>query len=258
MLNYHIAGYMRKNTNTIIIISLLLVGLVVIGLLRLGFWQLERAADKKAYFEQVLIRTALPHQRLSTLILGDVKTQDLNQYPVKVAGTLLHQFTFLLDNVTHNGRVGYHVIVPLLSDDYSPQIVLVNLGWVANNGYRELLPELEQWPGIIEVRGSLHQPVDNPYAFEAGNTTTWPRVIGQLDIDNIQQQLETTQGRARLLPAVLRVDESLELGYQKKWLWVNMSVEKHIGYAVQWFALALTLCILTFWFYWRVRTKEKL
>lgn len=257
---------MRKNPKAMIITSLGLITLVFAGLLKLGLWQLERADQQRQYFKQVVMRKAQPHQPIFQLIARQRPSQGsdpiappaLSQLPVKAVGRLLHQFTFLLDNVTHNGRVGYQVIVPLLIDDYAQQLLLVNLGWLASTGYRDQLPALTQWPGMIEIRGNLHQPSHNPYALLWPATTTWPRVIGQLDIEEISAQLSAQMSKVTVFPAVLRLDKSLELGYQKKWFWVNVSVEKHIAYAMQWFALAATLAILTYLFYRRLRTKESL
>ena len=72
---------MRKNAKAMIIISLILVTLVFVGLLKLGFWQLERAEQKRQYFKQIAKRTALPHQPMSRLIQRKAPDQELNQVP---------------------------------------------------------------------------------------------------------------------------------------------------------------------------------
>ncbi len=242
---------MTKNISTLVIMTLIFIALVFAGLIKLGMWQLDRADEKEQYFSSIMVRTAQPHQPLAS-----VTAQDLSQYPVVVSGTLLHQYTFLLDNITNNGRVGYHVLVPLLIDDYAAKVIVVNLGWVAGNGYRDILPELNTWSGSVEITGNLHQPSDNPYAFEMKAGDKWPRVIAQIELDKITQQLQIPLGDLHLFPAVLRIEPAHQVGYQKQWLWVNMSVEKHLGYAVQWFTLAATLLILTGVFWRRNSQKE--
>lgn len=232
---------MIKNTNTMAIIALGLVLIVFIGLLKLGFWQLERAQQKRHYFErteQLIDSQPLDVQSLFNQV-------QLSQQPVQASGKLLHQYTFLLDNVTFNGRVGYNVIVPMLVDDYQRKLVLINLGWVASTGYRDLLPNLQQWQGAVEVIGNLHQPTSNPFTLTAIEVADWPKVIGELNIQTMTEQLAQEIENLTLLKSIIRVSPFNSVGYQKQWLWVNMSVEKHLGYAMQWFALAFTLLILT-------------
>jgi cytochrome oxidase assembly protein ShyY1 len=55
--------------------------------------------------------------------------------------------------------------------------------------------------------------------------------------------LERRLGRA-LFPDVVRLESSP--GLDTGWIVVNLTPEQHLGYAVQWFALATALAILTF------------
>ena len=59
------------------------------------------------------------------------------------------------------------------------------------------------------------------------------------------KQLAENIEQLTVFNSIVRVSPFTTVGYQKQWLWVNMSVEKHLGYAMQWFALAFTLLILT-------------
>jgi cytochrome oxidase assembly protein ShyY1 len=244
---------MIKKGKAITIVSVLFVVTVALGLVKLGLWQLDRAEQKRQYLNRVTERIALPHHKIERLFGQVSDVDDLSQYPVVATGYLQHQYTFLLDNVTHMRRVGYQVIVPLLIDDVSGQLILVNLGWVESTGFREQLPKLSQWRGKLALKGSLHQPKANPYAFNTVNNSDWPQVIGQLELDKMAKLLRVKVVNATIFPAILRLEPSSELGYQKKWLWVNMSVEKHLGYAMQWFALAVTLVGLSGLFYRKFR-----
>jgi len=248
---------MIRNAKAITIISIVVsisfVSLIALGLIKLGLWQLDRAEQKRQYLDQVSARIALPHQNIQLLFDQAKTAKSLSQLPVKATGYLLHQYTFLIDNVTYMGRVGYQVIVPLLIDDFSHQLVLVNLGWVVSTGFREQLPSLQSWTGKLALTGNLHQPKNNPYAFDAVNNDNWPQVIGQIKPDEMAKSLQLKIDKAQVFPAILRLDPSSELGYQKKWLWLNMSVEKHLGYAMQWFALAVTLVVLSGLFYRKYR-----
>jgi surfeit locus 1 family protein len=51
-----------------------------------------------------------------------------------------------------------------------------------------------------------------------------------------------------LLPFVLRLSPASEQGYTREWqLRTGLTPERHLGYAVQWFALAAALLTLCIW-----------
>jgi len=69
----------------------------------------------------------------------------------------------------------------------------------------------------------------------------WPRLVNAVDAAALWRELGR-QGLAdelRLEPGPAR--------YVGAWPLVNMSPDKHLGYALQWFALAATLLGLTVW-----------
>jgi surfeit locus 1 family protein len=71
----------------------------------------------------------------------------------------------------------------------------------------------------------------------------WPRVVQWLDLDCIQEQL----GKP-LLPFVLRLAPQADFGYARDWqVRAGLTAERHVGYAVQWFALAVALVALSLW-----------
>ena len=48
-----------------------------------------------------------------------------------------------------------------------------------------------------------------------------------------------------LAPGILKLDEASPGAFRTGWQAVNMMPERHTGYALQWFGLALALAILT-------------
>jgi surfeit locus 1 family protein len=68
----------------------------------------------------------------------------------------------------------------------------------------------------------------------------WPRVLSFPKQAALEQQL----GR-KLLPGLLLLDASLPDGYERIWEGhIGLRPERHIGYAVQWFALAAAAAII--------------
>jgi cytochrome oxidase assembly protein ShyY1 len=71
----------------------------------------------------------------------------------------------------------------------------------------------------------------------------WPRVVQHVDLARIQEQLGVP-----LLPFVLRLSPASDHGYERDWpVRAGLTLERHVGYAVQWFALAAALVGLCVW-----------
>ena len=238
----------RLAINTMTILGLVVLFVVLI---RLGFWQLNSADKKQQSIDarEHAMNTAmskLPHAR-------EVKKYHAQR--VSLRGRFDFEQTLLLDNKILNGLVGYHVLIPFYpSTDESAEVVLVDTGWIAAGSRREILPTLISWQNIDQVSGFIYQSELNPFIHnvEQSKSISFPLVISQFDIDELATLFDVG-----VYPAMIRLDPVSEWGYEKQWLWQNrMTPEKHRGYAVQWFALAATLLLLSSVFIWRLNRKQ--
>ncbi len=123
--------------------------------------------------------------------------------------------------------------------------LLVNRGWLPVGPDRGQLPDLavsEQT--LTEVGLIVATPASGLVLGSSGyDEDGWPRVVQQVDLARIEEQLG-----APLLPFVLRLSPNSEHGYVREWqIRPGLSPERHVGYAVQWFALALALVALCMW-----------
>ncbi|MGB1297154.1 MAG: SURF1 family protein [Psychrobium sp.] len=241
----------RLAINTVAIVGLLFLLLV---LMRLGFWQLNKAESKE--YSMALRQSVMAK---SIHVLPQTFDSELQQsQKVAIQGRLDFDKTLLLDNKINNGKVGYEVLVPLLvneivaarvnGDSNAKQWVMVNLGWVAAGNSRAQLPQLTRWSGQKHIVGYLYKPQLNPFIVNSGSEqTNFPIVVPEFD----RKVVEHIYGRV-IYPAMIRLSNDSNWGYLKNWQWVNrMTPEKHRGYAFQWFALALTLVVLSCVFIWR-------
>ena len=73
-----------------------------------------------------------------------------------------------------------------------------------------------------------------------------PAPVQTLYWDNWQQELAALAGR-HLLPFEVRIDPDSPLALTAEWPVVNQSSSQHIGYAVQWFAMAGVLFLIGIW-----------
>ncbi|MEH6651551.1 MAG: SURF1 family protein [Motiliproteus sp.] len=224
----------------------LLLAITLVPLLTgLGVWQLDRADEK-----QRLLERADQQPVLQSLPIA----HDTAQLPqaVRLQANLDDQRLLLLDNRTRQGRVGYELLV-LFRDLDSQQWAIVNLGWMEGPTDRSLLP-INPLPASVTNRPVTLQgflvSADPGYQLQHDNWQLgWPKRIQQPDLKQFEQVFGLP-----LYPAVLRLTESLDvtlkLPLNTEWSLVNMTPTKHLGYAVQWFGLALALLGLLVWYGW--------
>lgn len=220
-------------------------------LLSLGFWQLDRAAQKRALLEAYGDRpTDTPFQ----LSPGFAPDADWRYRRAEAVGSYMADRQFLLDNRVYRGRAGYQVLTPLRIAD-TDYAVLVNRGWVPQGATRADLPALPT-PADAELRveGLVDLPHDKVFVLGEGEDRDpgWPKVL-----QRIRLELQAEQLGLRLLPLVLLLAEDQPGGFVRDWNPIVIGPERHVGYAVQWFALAAVLVILYFWVNVRKRALDE-
>ena len=206
--------------------------MVVAILVSLGQWQLERADEKRAILEQSKQNLQQP----ATLLPDTLDDLESWRYrKVYFEGTPLHTRQFLLDNQVRNGRAGFNVLTIFKLNQH--QHILVDRGWIPIKTTRDKLPDVSIPPQPLRIEGYLYIPYGEPFKVNKDiEITGWPRIIAYLDFAEISRHSDT------IFPAfILRMDKDMPAGYQRDWPLAALSPDKHLGYAVQWFALAATV-----------------
>ena len=217
--------------------------LVFFGLIKLSLWQFERSYEKQQRLANIEM---LSQQQALDLnfVLKDVndKTETLNDIPVALKGEFNNKYKFLLDNQTHQGRLGYRVLQVFL-DEGTGKSVLVNLGWIQGSIDRSFFPSLNDIKNRQNIVGNIRIIEQGIVLAEEQLTNdSWPLRIQQIDIEKISQLINI-----KLLPFVVFLDKKEHIGYTKNWQPVVMPPEKHTGYAVQWLTLAIAWLSLMIW-----------
>ena len=220
-------------------VSILTVILLPV-MMSLGFWQLDRAEEKAKIQAEFDARRVAAAVNLSQLPPVD-SPQQWNYYRVVAEGVYLNRKTWLLDNRMFQGKVGYEVITPFVIDD--GRILMVNRGWLAGDPGRRYLPEIPAVEGRQRIEGEVYLPSSRPFMLaEDQLSDQWPQVIQQLNFELFEQSL--AKGENELFPASIRVREPGAGALTDNWLIVNITPEKHTGYAVQWFSMSAALVII--------------
>jgi surfeit locus 1 family protein len=198
----------------------------------LGNWQLDRAVQKRELKARYDAQAELPPLRLGG---EDVAAGQIALRRVEASGTFDSRYTVLLDNRTHKGVVGYHVLMPLRIAG-TDRHVLVNRGWVQGHPDRRTLPQVRTPESPVLVSGVAVVPSER--VFELSDRVIEGTVWQNLTIERYRQAMPIT-----IHPFVLRQESPLPDGLTRAWDAPDLGVEKHYGYAMQWFALALTLLV---------------
>lgn len=211
----------------------------------LGAWQLSRAAQKQALQAQLTAR-----EQLSALTGGDLAqarpdgVAGLLHRNVQLQGRWLPGSTVYLDNRQMQGRAGFWVLTPLRLQD-SQAVVLVQRGWVPRDFQeRTRLPEMATPAGAVQVHGRVAAAVARLYEFA-------PAGKGE-GVSRIRQNLDLAAYGAEtglpLLPLVVLQTGAASDGLQRDWAPIDSGVDRHYGYAFQWFGLCGLVFILYVWF----------
>lgn len=222
------------------LIPTLVTILTLSGLSSLGLWQLERADYKEKLEQMIADRVQLPPTDLG-LIPEDPEEQ--LYLPVALNGVYDSSRHVLLDNRVFDKQVGYNVYTPLQLGN--GRAILVDRGWLSLGQNRQSLPEIKTENRDYYLEGILlNPPTTNVLGTKIKeNYQNWPAVVQSINLNEIAQQ-----AGYKLEPKILVLFEHAQSGFhrQKTPINLNMSSDRHIGYAVTWFLCALVLFIIFF------------
>jgi surfeit locus 1 family protein len=209
-------------------------------LIGLGLWQLDRA-DQKRRLQADFAAGGTPTPLQTANDLGGL--DELRRFqPVSLAGRYLSERQFLLDNMVHDGAAGYHVLTPFATD--AGPVVIVNRGWVPK-AYDGSLPDVAvaEAPPTIAGRGA-RRPRPAIAVGDVSADEGWPRRLHFPEAGDVAALLADTLAGRPLPEAVLLLDPGAGDGYVRAWQPTGTGPERHVAYALQWFAFAATLATI--------------
>ena len=210
----------------------------------LGAWQLRRANQKLDMQAAWVAREALPALPPSALAQTPAEADAQRYRAIRLRGRWVAGRSVFLDQRQMNGRVGFYLVTPLQLDG-RPEAVLVQRGWVPRDANdRTALPGVPTPAGVVEVEGHVAPPPARLYELGAGEGGA---IRQNLDLDAF-----AAETGLRLAPlSVQQADppgRTADDGLLRRWPRPAVEVQKHHGYAFQWFALCALLTGLYVWF----------
>ncbi|MDP1549403.1 MAG: SURF1 family protein [Nitrosomonas sp.] len=213
--------------------AVFVTALFVIIFIELGKWQLSRADEKNARHELLELYAKQPAVTLPNTL---IRLEDFQYREVEVQGEFISEHTIYLDNKTHQGRAGYHVITPLKVLN-SELLVVINRGWIATGNDRSVLPYVSEIDGVVKISGLVVAP-----ELRTLNLSEMVTAGKVWDNFNLQRYQEVT-GKV-IQPLMVLQRNHMEDSLIRDWDRPGSGADKNLGYAVQWFLLAATAIII--------------
>ena len=203
-------------------------------LVSLGFWQLDRADQKRAI--EVSIQKA--NMGSDELIASEELLKDKEYYEVRLKGKVINDKQFIYDNQIVDQISGYYVLTPfVLSSDL--KAILINRGFIPWNGRRDQLADISIGQVSQEVKVQISKPIKRMELKSSEAKSEFPILLQAIDIGEMSALADIDFSNVIGL-----LDSDSANGFVRKWEPYTGSIEKHIGYAIQWFLMALVLAII--------------
>ena len=226
---------------TLVVLALMLV------LARLGIWQLDRLAERRAANVQLEAALAAAPIDLNAeaaayagVSPGDVSA-DLADRDVTAAGEydFAQQHVVVLQN--WNGQPGVHLLTPLVlagASGDTPQAVLIDRGWIPE-AEREAGGAFTEATGPQSVTGyvTLTETLRRRTAESVAPATPDDEIF-RVDIAALQEELPYRLLPFYVMAAPVPGDDTLPVESAKE---IDLSEGPHLGYAMQWFIFSLGL-----------------
>lgn len=239
-------------------VTTLLVIVAMAVMVRLGIWQLDRLAERRAFNARVMTALAQPVLDLNQELPVD-ELYDMEYRSVVVRGMYFYDEEILLRNQVWDGQLGFHVLTPLQIDG-TVWAVLVDRGWLPYDQAR--LPQREAYreAGEVTVRGVIRRGKERPDFGGIPDPTLAPgetrlEAWNLINLKRIQEQVSQP-----LLPVYIQQAPDAEqnrLPYRSL-PDVEITEGPHLGYAIQWFTFAAILGIgYPFFVRHRIRSNKR-
>ena len=237
------------------ILSHLFVMALVVVMVGLGFWQLGRLDEKKARNNRITSRSAEPPRAVGQVLPAGSTFADagpLEFRRVTATGRYRSDEELLVRSRSLEGSPGSWVMTPLVMAD--GRAVVVNRGWIANEGRFDAVPREYRAPGgtvritglvrVTETRGRF-----GPKDPQTGRLAN----LARADIGRFQSQVAErlapawVQLQTEVPKAAGRVPRSLPTP--------ELTEGPHLSYAIQWFIFS-TVAVVGYPLILRRRARE--
>lgn len=206
--------------------------IVALIALSLGNWQSRRAEEKQRLASELATQAALPPLDMQLVKEGKAPAYFRS---VQMTGSFIAQWPIYLDNRPYQGKAGFYLLMPFKLKD-SEQTLLVMRGWLPRDAQNRLqLPITPTPQGVLQLEGKVRESVG--HVMQLGSEPA-------LQSGVIRQNLEVTElskaSGLKIENFIIEQTSETADGLIRDWPEASLGIEKHRGYAFQWYGLAVT------------------
>lgn len=202
----------------------------------LGNWQERRAAQKTA----LEARLAAGNAAAPLVLDGEPLAAEAVEFRrVSVRGEFVRDWPLYLDNRPYQGRAGFYLLMPFKIAG-SGMHVLVERGWLPRSlAERDKLPAYDTPSGTVSLEG-----VARLHAGHVMQLGSAPALRPGAIVQNAELAQVAAGSGLPLQPFLIEQTAPArpggdDLRMVRDWPAPSLGVDKHRGYAFQWYALAL-------------------
>lgn len=204
--------------------------LVALGIM-LGNWQERRAAEKTALQARIAARGAAPPLALGPAI---APLAPLEYRRVTLSGEFVAGWPVLLDNRPEQGRAGYYLVMPFKIAG-SDTCVLVARGWLPRGAAFGSVPRFDTPAGRVTIEGSVTGSLGHIMQLGSATPLKPGAIVQNVDVDGFARA-----SGLKLQPFFVEQSGPRTPGeaLARDWPAPYTGIERHKGYALQWYGLA--------------------
>lgn len=224
--------------------------LILVLTVSLGIWQLRRAEEKltlQSQWDAALRSAPLDAAAEFSSIAGRLPVR------VQLTGRWLYAYEVWLDNRMQGGRTGLRWLVPLQLPDGA--VVLIDRGFAVRNTHdRRQLPKVSRSEAAASVVGVAVARPERTLELGSDPAPTDPRPwVWQ----NLERSTFERASGLRVAGWFVLQQDGVDDGLDRRPPVLQAGVDRHRGYAFQWFALAALIACLTVWFALQAALKAR-
>lgn len=201
----------------------------------LGNWQTRRAAEKQAKMEAVKEQSVKPPYEIN----GKMPSSEKMAFrPISAQGEFIKEWVIYLDNRPHNGVAGFYVLMPFKIEN-SDDVVMVLRGWIPRNPVDRIkIADYKTPTGKIKISGVIRLASDRVMQLGTPEKLQAGAIVQNITTQEIAQQVNW-----KLMDFMLEQQSSMDDQLIRDWPAPSFGIDKHKGYAFQWYGLALMTLI---------------